>query len=872
MRSLPGSGCIRSDASLAKKTQTVKDLRNVAEHFTTLEKQTNTRFRLQDILLLDDSPKKAVHQPWNQLVLPEYDKVAWQQSREAISRTRSGEPGSKCDQYLLAIVGILEDLTTVSNIPAYIRAGGLKKPSVNDYAMEWASSGRWQGVADGPAADEAPSLEQLPTHSAFKHWFQDQAVVEKWIARGKETLEKRGIVLEHGVRLDVATSPSPAPFSSDSTRRTSRAPTPGHTVPSQRRRGYSPSQPQPTQSAADAAEDEDLAGRARSLSFDNQSSRARSPITRDRRVSPTENKHLDVPPGHTRPFSTSNPNPNIDFAPVSEVFDPSRPVDTWRTLRSADVSRWLADIADRASSLDQQARNLLLYAGELVGTLGTDETWDRRMPDALLRMGGWHDDMTNQELASIGEVRALSQTKHMVEQAAANGMPPCATWQKYGSAQLPGSAAQIKRHVPEDAEGQPVMTKKKAKLVFDAVNAGDSADEVVERAGIRPQDSWPTSMDDPQPGPLTFDSDKTSHITDSAARFQPSARTSAIQDTPNEGRNVEAAPSTRLLDTDPDPRSAGGFGLAAPDRIDGVPLDYPSSRMNLPPCKVNGVALTAAEMAQIFHQASQSHVPKHVKRLEQIRVLEGLVSKNGRSAEKNLKDRQVAQAVRDTVVRIARNIPSSAVTSDPIPISSDLDGTSTAGLQAGHHSAARNGSHWASDPAGFSDRPEVTDPSAGSAGHMFTNGDHHHDDDHGGHANRSGDPYSIPPAQSVGTQRPFNYRWCVLDLPPCRIKGKVIGAEETARMYEKARKRPTVAQQKTLSQIRSAEDRVNNPNRTESAREADMKQVEMLRNTVIRLEGERERSRAVNGAKKKAKRTGGSFKPNKPSGRAGNAQ
>ena len=113
--------------------QTFKDLRKIIDHVADPVERSSqyppTRFDEKRVVLLDDSPLKAVNQPWNQLVIPEYGRDEYHASKEAVQRLLRGEDPENLqdgmDKTLLAIVGILEEMSTIENVPAWVRAGGL---------------------------------------------------------------------------------------------------------------------------------------------------------------------------------------------------------------------------------------------------------------------------------------------------------------------------------------------------------------------------------------------------------------------------------------------------------------------------------------------------------------------------------------------------------------------------------------------------------------------------------------------------------------------------------------------------------------------------------------------------------------------------
>lgn len=188
--------------TLARKVQTTKDLRKVLSHLIETKKlpDPTTPYSEKTIVLLDDSPLKAVFQPWNQIVIPEFDKALHRSSRLAAglksdthddsddgeaSTSQTGQ-GHEMDKILLAVIGILDQLRHVSNVPLWVRAGGLT------FDLDETNL-------------HPPTHESLPSHVDYQHWFNDQEVYSKWVAKGEEALKRKGIEVRHG--LDIPPSP-----------------------------------------------------------------------------------------------------------------------------------------------------------------------------------------------------------------------------------------------------------------------------------------------------------------------------------------------------------------------------------------------------------------------------------------------------------------------------------------------------------------------------------------------------------------------------------------------------------------------------------------------------------------------------------------
>ncbi|WRT65454.1 uncharacterized protein IL334_002397 [Kwoniella shivajii] len=163
----------------SRKVQTTKDLRKVLDHVQYLTPPRD--FDERTIVLLDDSPLKAIYQPFNQIVIPEYGKEEYSDSKSVAGLVDAGVGSEQdgMDRTLLAVIGVLDDLRNINNVPAWVRSGGLIN-STNQVAKD-------------------TKLEDLPSHDQFKHWFKDPSVLQSWIEKGETALNRRGILLSHGI-------------------------------------------------------------------------------------------------------------------------------------------------------------------------------------------------------------------------------------------------------------------------------------------------------------------------------------------------------------------------------------------------------------------------------------------------------------------------------------------------------------------------------------------------------------------------------------------------------------------------------------------------------------------------------------------------
>lgn len=124
---------------------------------------------VESTLLLDDSILKAHMQPYNHLILKEYDKDLRYNPVE--------------DQTLLAIIGILSDAIHESNVASWIRFGGLRPSSEPEVRQ-----------APGELPNSANGEDPLAT--GVSCWYDDPRVFSEWVARGRAELERLNIPIE----------------------------------------------------------------------------------------------------------------------------------------------------------------------------------------------------------------------------------------------------------------------------------------------------------------------------------------------------------------------------------------------------------------------------------------------------------------------------------------------------------------------------------------------------------------------------------------------------------------------------------------------------------------------------------------------------
>ncbi|KDR71857.1 hypothetical protein GALMADRAFT_33842, partial [Galerina marginata CBS 339.88] len=203
-----------------QKTQTVKDLEKPPS--LTLE-EDKPRHSAKTTLLVDDSPLKAILQPWNHLCIPEYVQemrrldlaqrasgsnsasasapssasvssnelvqekpdVQLPESTSAVGNRRaSDEPAPveapiQYDPTLLAVIGILDHLKHEENVASWMHSGGLL------HAPTSASS-----------SSSTPTLDHT---NKQKLWFEHPTVLAYWASRGREALQQLELEVTSGV-------------------------------------------------------------------------------------------------------------------------------------------------------------------------------------------------------------------------------------------------------------------------------------------------------------------------------------------------------------------------------------------------------------------------------------------------------------------------------------------------------------------------------------------------------------------------------------------------------------------------------------------------------------------------------------------------
>ncbi|RXK41456.1 hypothetical protein M231_01363 [Tremella mesenterica] len=318
-----------TDVEYRRRVQTFKDLRKVCQHLAPNgiipAEKVDVPFPLDErnIVLLDDSPLKAMYQPWNQINIPEYDKARYTASNtsakdiDAITPSTHKAPGNEMDEILLGVIGILDEMRRIDNVPAWIRHGGVS--------------------LDSSPVDE-PTIDTLPSHANFSHWYQRPEVLAHWIEKGRAALERKGIKIHHGLVVECASTAAnllPDPATVPWTLRQTRA--------------YSPSQPQEIIYVASSS-------------------------------SPPPEDEVASPPRYLEPEEARQDGD------VPHVEDGSRggSVDRWRTFSPTEVSLYLRNLADRCSLQKSQISRLRSTSDmlrDLEERLGDSNVWNKvKMP------------------------------------------------------------------------------------------------------------------------------------------------------------------------------------------------------------------------------------------------------------------------------------------------------------------------------------------------------------------------------------------------------------------------------------------------------------------------------------------------------------
>ena len=440
---------VPAESTIDRKVQTVKDLRKPIAHLQKSHPERPDRppysFDESTIVLLDDSPLKAVHQPWSQIVIPEYGKVEYESSIAAALRLQENKDADRSglDEVLLGVIGILDELRAVQNVPAWVRDGGLipKLPvtvtkedgdilplaedaddrSDGDFGGEGESDHHraprrvpWKErhnltvpLATTVNIEVEPTIPNLPSDELFVHWYQDPAAFDHWTQRGKEALIRKGIES----RLDIDETRSASSPRSDSRRIRSDTPYSAD--------GSRPSDNNHAQSAETVPAD---ARRLRRWSPSRPASA--DPVDEGKRDRPPSSTKLHVTPHQARRYSTTTaPVIVSDAEAPASALNPVH-IDRWRAFRAIDVSRFLADVADRPSPLDAQHRAALLQAANVLLSVVPDSSFDE--PVSPTQLSGIRSFPETCETCTLvaGQKAAERRNKEVRAAATAAGLEP----------------------------------------------------------------------------------------------------------------------------------------------------------------------------------------------------------------------------------------------------------------------------------------------------------------------------------------------------------------------------------------------------------------------------------------------------------------
>ncbi|KAG6373677.1 hypothetical protein JVT61DRAFT_6348 [Boletus reticuloceps] len=194
-------------------------------------------------LLLDDSPHKAVLQPYSHVCIPEYDSTRRQHDLRSFLATREHKKGKRKNQVeatthstdpmipeplpltelaekesydviLLAVIGILETMKLQSNVAGWIRSGGLwatqergeeggsldpELHSVAEIRGSKTVSNAAVRAGNDASSKSHPAARSEQAHPQARIWFNDSSVVAFWVARGRRALMELGIPAVHGM-------------------------------------------------------------------------------------------------------------------------------------------------------------------------------------------------------------------------------------------------------------------------------------------------------------------------------------------------------------------------------------------------------------------------------------------------------------------------------------------------------------------------------------------------------------------------------------------------------------------------------------------------------------------------------------------------
>jgi hypothetical protein len=450
-------------SSLGRKVQTFKDMRKIIEHFTDQGAETDEglikpspQYTEKEIILLDDSPLKAIHQPWNQIVITEYDKADHRITKDAVTRWEKGDLDAldALDDTLLAVIGILEEVRFVDNVPAWIRAGGLtlgreqKETSANGTAAE-------DKALKGP--EGTVTLKELPSHADFAHWYAIPEVKKHWVTKGKEALVRKDIALDHGYSGGVAESPAPSlpkepsPFEDDPF---------GDNV---------------------STHANTFAGLREMKNFDETPSRPKSRGSNAGAKSPSavqqrEYSTQQAPTPHNHDLTATH-SAGYDMDSIERHLAAIR-TDPWRTFQIEDVARFLSNLADNSVPPNSQSgpstdTTQLNHQAHVL-----DQVKYRTIRDAVVIL----EDLSIKEKQALSlELSVLASDQFNVETPAAVSNP---TVQQNGKRQ--NASPSLSQSTVGNSKKQKYTTPRMAKAAARRPNGGHNGGQAGGSGALRP--------------------------------------------------------------------------------------------------------------------------------------------------------------------------------------------------------------------------------------------------------------------------------------------------------------------------------------------------------------------------------------------------
>lgn len=202
----------RIDLSIGagRKVQTVKNLEKLWDGLGSVP-EGEEQFSALDTILLDDSALKAHMQPYNHLILPEYDAETRRADLAVISDNNIPIEGTKSvlsiddkerpciDRTLLGVIGVLDELALQDSVCGWIRADGL-----------WAGFKPIDEKAESEANDAA---QRRTTNGGNELLSPKQAAVDanyNQVAEGHDGISSQVTLVESEEPVSISRSKSPS--------------------------------------------------------------------------------------------------------------------------------------------------------------------------------------------------------------------------------------------------------------------------------------------------------------------------------------------------------------------------------------------------------------------------------------------------------------------------------------------------------------------------------------------------------------------------------------------------------------------------------------------------------------------------------------